>query len=164
MYWIQPPNETAPAETYCDMSFAGGGWTLASHGYDHTTGLNAKNNAIPNMNNPFGYSWRPNRRSSSNGLINLPDGAVKIANNPSYLIMAAGNNPATVGIDQYAYIYTWIFKTRVSKNINSFYYLAIYNKTKLTQRPIKSLYMTSGRTLMVPRSISTSPNLKWRKF
>ena len=107
------------------MSFAGGGWTLASHGYVHTTGLNAKNNAIPNMNNPFGYSWRPNRHSSSNGLINLPDGAVKIANNPSYLIMAAGNNPATVGIDQYAYIYTWIFETRVSKNINSLYYLAI---------------------------------------
>jgi len=24
MYWIQPPRETAPAETYCDMNFAGG--------------------------------------------------------------------------------------------------------------------------------------------
>ena len=45
------------------------------------------------------------------------------------------------------YSTTWQFKT-----------------TKLIQRPIKSLYMTLGRTLMVPRSIPTSPNLKWRKF
>ena len=33
MYWIQPPGETAPAQTYCDMSFAGGAWMLASYGY-----------------------------------------------------------------------------------------------------------------------------------
>ena len=105
MYWIQPSNETAPAETYCDMSFAGGGWMLASYGYVHTLSENVNNKAIPNMNNPFGYSWHPNRRSSSNGLINLPDGAVKIASNASYMIMAAGNNPAKGGIDQYAFVY-----------------------------------------------------------
>ena len=35
---------------------------------------------------------------------------------------------------------------------------------KLIQRPIKSLYLTPGSKLMVPRSIPTSPNLKWRKF
>ena len=106
MYWIQPTNETAPAEMYCDMSFAGGGWKLASYGYVHAIGLNASNKAIPNMNNPFGYNWHPDRRSSSNGLINLPDGAVKIANNANYMIMAAGNNPATGGIDQYAFVYS----------------------------------------------------------
>ena len=42
---------------------------------------------------------------------------------------------------------SWQFKTR-----------------KLVQRPIKSLHLTPGRKLMVPRSIPTSPNLKWRKF
>ena len=42
---------------------------------------------------------------------------------------------------------SWQFKTR-----------------KLVQRPIKSLYLTPGRKLMVPRSIPTSPNLKWCKF
>ena len=108
MYWIQPPNETAPAETYCHMTFAGGGWMLASYGYVHTPSgdvSNKDNKAIPNMNNPFGYSWLPNRRSSSNGLINLPHGAVKIANNANYMIMAGGNNPATGGIDQYAFVY-----------------------------------------------------------
>lgn len=108
MYWIQPPNETAPAETYLDMTFAGGGWMLASYGYVHTPSgdvSNKDNKAIPNMNNPFGYSWLPNRRSSSNGLINLPHGVVKIANNANYMIMAAGNNPATGGIDQYAFVY-----------------------------------------------------------
>ena len=55
------------------------------------------------MNNPFGYSWH--RHSSSNGLINLLHGAVKIANNANYMIMAVGNNPASGDIDQYAYIY-----------------------------------------------------------
>ena len=35
-----------------------------------------------------------------------------------------------------------------------------FKTTKLIQRPIKSLYMTPGSTLMVPRSIPTNPNLK----
>jgi len=105
MYWIQPPGETSPAQTYCDLSFAGGAWMLASYGYVHSQGSNANNKAIPNMNNLFGYSWLPNRRSSSNGVINLPHGAVKMANNARYMIMAAGNNPATGGIDKYAYVY-----------------------------------------------------------
>ena len=39
-----------------------------------------------------------------------------------------------------------------------------FKTTKLIQRPIKSLYLTPGSKLMVPRSIPTSPNLKWRKF
>ncbi|XP_078358649.1 uncharacterized protein LOC144643318 [Oculina patagonica] len=105
MYWIQPPGETAPAQTYCDMSYAGGAWMLASYGYVHTTRTNANNKAIPNMNNPFGYAWLPTQRSSSNGMINLPHGAVKMANNARYMIMAAGNNPATGGINKYAYVY-----------------------------------------------------------
>ena len=105
MYWIQPPGETAPAQTYCDMSFAGGAWMLASYGYVHTAGRNANNKAIPNMNNPYGYAWLPTQRSSSNGLINLPHGAVKMAKNARSMIMAAGNNPATGGINKYAYVY-----------------------------------------------------------
>ena len=87
---------------------------LASYGYVHKADVDANNKAIPNMNNPFGHSWHPDRRSSSNGLINLPDGAVKIANNASYMIMAAGNNPASGGIDQYAYVY------RISLRINPY--------------------------------------------
>ena len=35
-----------------------------------------------------------------------------------------------------------------------------FKTTKLIQRPIKSLYMTPGSALMVPRSIPTSPNLE----
>ncbi|KAJ7333655.1 hypothetical protein OS493_017199 [Desmophyllum pertusum] len=105
MYWIQPPGETAPAQTYCDMSFDGGAWMLASYGYVHTTGLNANNKGIPNMNNLLGYAWLPTQRSSSNGLINLPNGAVKMANNARYMIMAAGKNPATGGINEYTYVY-----------------------------------------------------------
>ena len=108
MYWIQPPGETAPAQTYCDMTFAGGAWMLASYGFVYSGGMSAvnlNNKAIPNMNNPNGYAWLPTQRSSSNGLINLPHGAVKMANNARSMIMAAGNNPATGGIDQYSYVY-----------------------------------------------------------
>ena len=35
-----------------------------------------------------------------------------------------------------------------------------FKTTKLIQKPIKNLYMTPGCTLMVPRNIPTSPNLK----
>ena len=75
MYWIQPPGETAPAQTYCDMTFAGGAWMLASYGFVYSgevSEVNLNSKAIPNMNNPNGYAWLPTLRSSSNGLINLP--------------------------------------------------------------------------------------------
>ena len=35
-----------------------------------------------------------------------------------------------------------------------------FKTIKLVQRPIKSVYLTPGSKLMVPRSIPTSPNLK----
>ena len=35
---------------------------------------------------------------------------------------------------------------------------------KFVQRSMKSLYLTPGSKLMVPRSIPTSRSLKWRKF
>ncbi|XP_068746149.1 uncharacterized protein [Montipora capricornis] len=110
MYWIQPPGETASAETFCDMKFAGGGWMLASYGYVSTTGTHANNKGIPNMNNPFGFAWLPNKRRSLNGLINLPHGALKMAINANYMIMAGGNNPASGGIEQYAYVYRIFLK------------------------------------------------------
>ena len=57
------------------------------------------------MNNPFGFAWLPTQRSSSHGVISLPHGAVMMANNARYMIMAAGNNPSTGGINEYAYEY-----------------------------------------------------------
>ena len=88
---------------------------LASYGYVHTTALNANTKDIPNMNNPFGYAWLPNQRSSLNGVINLPHGAVNMANNARYMIMAAGNNPASGGIDTYAYVYRIYLKNNPYK-------------------------------------------------
>ena len=51
------------------------------------------------------------------------------------------------------------FKTRLAK-ISTHSTNWQFKTTKFIQRPIKSLYMTPGRTLMVPRNIPTSPNLK----
>ena len=38
-------------------------------------------------------------------MISLPPGAIMMANYVRYMIMAGSNNPATGGIDQYAYVY-----------------------------------------------------------
>ena len=105
LYWIQPPGETAAAQTYCDMAFACGAWMLASYGDVDVLGINANNKAIPNMNNPSGYSWVPTQRNSLNSHINLPNGAVNMGNNARYIIMAAGNTQPQGGIDEYAYVY-----------------------------------------------------------
>jgi len=97
------------------MSFAGGAWMLASYGYVHTTGTNSNNNAIPNMNSLFDFAWLPSQRTSSRGVISLPHGAVMMANNAGYMIMAAGNNSATGGINQYAYVYRIYLKNNPYK-------------------------------------------------
>ncbi|KAK3697024.1 hypothetical protein QZH41_012489, partial [Actinostola sp. cb2023] len=104
LYWIQPPVEEKSAQTYCDMTYSDGGWMLASYGYVGSKDAGSTNKAIPNMNNPMGYAWRPARRAGLNGVINLPHGAVMMARNATYMIMAAGNNPTT-GIDGYAFVY-----------------------------------------------------------
>ena len=57
-----------------------------------------------------------------------------------------------------------LLKTGLEKNINSFSTSWQFQTKKLIQRPTKSLYLTPGSKLMVPRSIPTSPNLKWRRL
>ena len=62
-----------------------------------------------------------------------------------------------------AFIYTWIFENRVSK-IATHSFTRQLKTVKLIQIPIKSVYLTPGSKLMIPRSIPTSPNLKWRSL
>ena len=105
-YWIQPDGDSFPVLSYCDMSFQGGGWTLASYGYVASTSSNNENKNIPNMNHPNGYTWHPNKRDNSQGVIALQHGAVNLARGAKYMIMAAGNNPVSGGIDKYSYVYS----------------------------------------------------------
>ena len=108
-YWIQPDGDSFPVLSYCDMSFQGGGWTLASYGYvaTNTYGtFNSGNKNIPNMNHPNGYTWHPNKRDNSQGVIALQHGAVNLARGAKYMIMAAGNNPVSGGINKYSYVYS----------------------------------------------------------
>ena len=107
-YWIQPDGDSFPVLSYCDMSFQGGGWTLASYGYVATNTYGTSNNGnknIPNMNHPNGYTWLPNKRDNSQGVIALQHGAVNLARGAKYMIMAAGNNPVSGGINKYSYVY-----------------------------------------------------------
>ena len=94
------------------MDNYGGGWTLASYGYQYTTGCHGSNRNMPNMNIPYGFNWLPGQRSSSHGVINLPHGAVYLARSATQMIMAAGNNPNSGGIAQYGYI----FRVNISSN------------------------------------------------
>ena len=55
--------------------------------------------------------------------------------------------------------YTWILKTGLAK-ISTHSTSWQFKTRELVQRPIKSVYLTPGSELMVPRSIPTSPNLK----
>ena len=108
MYWIQPDGDSSPVQTYCDMSFQDGGWTLASYGYVATTGYGVfddRNKNIPNMNHPNGFTWNPNARNNSQGLIALEHGAVNLARSAKYMIMAGGGNPVSGGVDQYSFVY-----------------------------------------------------------
>jgi hypothetical protein len=101
-YWIKNSAMTTAVQVYCDMTYDGGGYMLLAWG--NTGGYN-----IPNLNhNSTQYSYAVNSRSSSNGLIASTGGqqsALLIAKSCSNMIMAAGNDPATGGIDSYGYVY-----------------------------------------------------------
>ena len=79
MYWIQPPGESRPAHTYCDMTFDDGGWMLASYGYVEIDGDDHRNKLMLNMNHPNGFLWLPQQRSFTHGVITLSKGATLLA-------------------------------------------------------------------------------------
>ena len=58
------------------------------------------------------------------------------------------------------FIYTWSFENQVSKKNQLILLLGNLKQQKLSQRPIKSIYLTPGSKLVVPRNISKRPNLK----
>ncbi|XP_028400057.1 uncharacterized protein LOC114523360 [Dendronephthya gigantea] len=105
LYWIRPDGDASAVQSYCDMKYQGGGWTLASYGYVAGNGYNDGNKNIPNMNHPNGYTWHPNQRSNDKGVVALQHGAVNLARGAKFMIMAAGNNPASGGINEYSYVF-----------------------------------------------------------
>jgi hypothetical protein len=105
IFWIQPPGDSTAAQTYCDMTYRGGGWCLANVGYVASTGVSRSNKALNNMNRPGGYRWNPNNRASTSMLISLPSGGVNMAKASTHMMMAAGNNPNSGGINSYSHAY-----------------------------------------------------------
>ena len=59
---------------------------------------------MPSLFKEYGYNWNPNNRNSSQGVISLQHGAVNLARGAKYMIMAAGGNPVSGGIDAYSYV------------------------------------------------------------
>ena len=58
------------------------------------------------------------------------------------------------------FIYTWSFENQGSKKNQLILLLGNLKQQKISQRPIKSIYLTPGSKLVVPRNISKRPNLK----
>ena len=90
------------------MNYQDGGWTLASYGYVATSAdssFDPRNKDIPNMNHPNGFTWHPNERNNSQGVIALDHGTVNLARNAKFMIMAGGGNPVSGGINQYSFVF-----------------------------------------------------------
>ena len=58
-----------------------------------------------NLNRPNGFRWSPTARRSTHMLINLPSGGVNMAKASTHMMMAAGRNPGSGGINGYSYAY-----------------------------------------------------------
>jgi hypothetical protein len=108
-YWIKTQSMDMAVQAYCDMEFDGGGYMLIAYGFVNTTGVDASNRGIPNLNhNGTVYAYNPKNRASSHGLI-LSCGeqrsAVRLVNSSKEMIFAAGGNPSSGFINAYTYVY-----------------------------------------------------------
>jgi hypothetical protein len=109
IYWIKNSNMPIAVEVYCDMFYDNGGYMLLAYGYVGSTSTSGSNYGIPNLNhNSTQYSYTPTNRASNHGLISSPNGqqsALQLAKSSTTILMAAGNNPSTGGINEYSYVF-----------------------------------------------------------
>lgn len=127
-YWIKNSAMSYPVQVYCDMSYDSGGYMLLAYGYVASTSDSASNYAIPNLNHDgSAWAYSAESRASTNGLVASPNSqksALLLAKNSTNVIMAAGNNPSSGGIDNYAYVYKIQIPnpTALTFNNHSYYY------------------------------------------
>ena len=128
VYWIKNSSMSTAVQVYCDLSYDSGGYMLLAYGYVGSTGDSSVNKAIPNLNHDgTAWSYNPTARSSQNGLIASPSGqksALLLAKSATNMIMAAGSDPSTGGIDSYSYVYKFAIPSPSSLTFNnhSYYY------------------------------------------
>lgn len=144
VYWIKTPNMATPVQVYCDLSYDSGGYMLLAYGYVSSTGDDSANKAIPNLNHDgTAWAYAPTNRASTNGLVLSPSSqksALLIAKSSTYMIMAAGSNPTTGGIDSYTYVYKFGIPSPSSLTFNnhSYYYNgSMTNSSGLTVTGLK---------------------------
>jgi hypothetical protein len=115
LYYIKNSLMTTAVQVYCDMSYDSGGYMLLSYGYlSSTSGGSNMINLNADRLSGTNWSYDPTNRASSRGIILTPGGqksSVYIANKSTYMIMAAGGNPSTGGIDNYSYVYRFAMPT-----------------------------------------------------
>lgn len=128
VYWIKNTSMSQAVQVYCDLSYDGGGYMLLAYGYVANTGDNSLNKAIPNLNHDgTAWSYTPTSRASQNGLVLSPSSqksALLLAKASTTMIMAAGGDPSSGGIDGYSYVYKFGIPSpsALTFNNHSYYY------------------------------------------
>ena len=128
LYWIKPDGDSSSVQTYCDMNYQDGGWTLAGYGYVATSTVSTfdlRNKDIPIMNHPNGFTCHPNERTNSQGVIPLDHGAVNLVQNAKFMIVTGGGNPVSGGISKYSYTF---LSTNNLTNLKRFLLSQIFKK------------------------------------
>jgi hypothetical protein len=109
VYWIKNSLMSNATQVYCDFSWDGGGWMLVAYGFVGSTSDAGSNFNMPNLNhNGTAYPYTPTNRASNHGIVASPSGqqsALLLHQGATQITYAAGNNPATGGIDSYSNIY-----------------------------------------------------------
>jgi hypothetical protein len=143
VYWIKNSLMTQAVQVYCDLSYDGGGYMLLAYGYVATTSDSSSNRAIPNLNHDgTTWSYTPGSRASSNGLVlspSLQKSALLLAKSSTTMIMAAGSNPSSGGIDGYSYVYRFAIPDPAALTFNnhSYYYNSSMTNVAVTVTGLK---------------------------
>lgn len=143
VYWIKNSLMTQPVQVYCDLSYDGGGYMLLAYGYVASTNDSSSNKAIPNLNHDgTAWSYTPGSRASSNGLVLSPSSqksALLLAKASTTMIMAAGSNPSSGGIDGYSYVYRFPIPDPAALTFNnhSYYYNSSMTNVAVTVTGLK---------------------------
>lgn len=143
VYWIKTPNMTQAVQVYCDLSYDNGGYMLLAYGYVASANDSSSNRAIPNLNHDgTAWSYTPTSRASANGLVLSPNSqksALLLAKSSTTMIMAAGGNPSSGGIDGYSYVYRFPIPdpTALTFNNHSYYYNSSMTNVSVTVTGLK---------------------------
>lgn len=142
VYYIKNAQMSTAVQVYVDNTNHGGGWMLCAYGYAASSdATNSNNLTIPNLNHDGSqFSYTPNSRATARGLIASPSGqksTLLLAKASTEILMAAGGNPSSGGIN--GYTYAWKFTIPSPSSLTFENHSATYNSAQ----PIDTVTVTA---------------------